>query len=164
MDDIPKEVLIDCAHLVKANSIQGEAGSWRQEASWSRLGGVGVPAPHRGGYLGSNIHQASPPPPSAQPVLLFRGADVAHRHRGCLLGSQQEEFQSSEVAASSLPAPWGPFPQRSLLWQGQASLISIWSSLAPPAAPPLQQQAVLWGFSVPLEPCKASFFLLFLPN
>ncbi|NWQ84686.1 CCD25 protein, partial [Columbina picui] len=27
VDDIPKEVLIDCAHLVKANSIQGEADS-----------------------------------------------------------------------------------------------------------------------------------------
>lgn len=25
MDDVPKEVLLDCAHLVKANSIQGEA-------------------------------------------------------------------------------------------------------------------------------------------
>ncbi|XP_057244954.1 coiled-coil domain-containing protein 25, partial [Malurus melanocephalus] len=28
MDDIPKEVLIDCAHLVKANSIQGIPESW----------------------------------------------------------------------------------------------------------------------------------------
>lgn len=27
MDDIPKEVLIDCAHLVKANSIQGNTDS-----------------------------------------------------------------------------------------------------------------------------------------
>lgn len=27
VDDIPKEVLIDCAHLVKANSIQGGSAS-----------------------------------------------------------------------------------------------------------------------------------------
>lgn len=33
VDDIPKEVLIDCAHLVKANSIQGGSAShwgWEQ--------------------------------------------------------------------------------------------------------------------------------------
>lgn len=33
MDDIPKEVLSDCAHLVKANSIQGNPGK-----SWEFLG------------------------------------------------------------------------------------------------------------------------------
>ncbi|NXD88671.1 CCD25 protein, partial [Halcyon senegalensis] len=37
VDDIPKEVLIDCAHLVKANSIQGNSRAWDV--------GVGFPWP-----------------------------------------------------------------------------------------------------------------------
>lgn len=53
VDDIPKEVLIDCAHLVKANSIQGNTDS-RQVGVRCFGASVSDPRERVGFFFGAN--------------------------------------------------------------------------------------------------------------
>lgn len=92
VDDIPKEVLIDCAHLVKANSIQGNTDSWQIRV---RCFGASVSDPReRVGFFLEQTVVAFPLRCSLLSLCLrvLREADVACSCRGCPLRFRKEGF------------------------------------------------------------------------
>ncbi|KAM4787466.1 coiled-coil domain-containing protein 25, partial [Cyanocitta cristata] len=54
MDDIPKEVLSDCAHLVKANSIQGTGNGRKRREKPGKRAGMAPGMPGKGWEMGGN--------------------------------------------------------------------------------------------------------------
>lgn len=171
MEDIPKEVLIDCAHLVKANSIQGTAApgtslgaGWEAFVlllraagrlfwiEWSPSSCSAVLCQARAALTGGRCRVQLPGLPvyasrrrGSKPLpLLFMPPRCSRRQR-----------PHSRLSPSAL----GP-PFRSARSSGGDGG-SIWSSLALPAALLLPQPAVVWPPSLSPGRCKDLSFSFF---
>ena len=98
VDDIPKEVLIDCAHLVKANSIQGNADS--REVAGSCLWRVFLV--HTGAWFLAQTCLRFLLRCALLRLRVLGEADVACSCWGCPLDFQKEEFSVSQIPVSCL--------------------------------------------------------------